>query len=80
MLARSHRLLLEIDLLERVSKNSRIISILPRVGYWGTYLLTYFTYLLACLLLDLWNAYSVIFRDILLQHILLYLGIVKKHI
>ena len=30
------------------------------------------------LLSDLWNAYSVIFWDIL-QHILIYSGIVKKH-
>ena len=37
------------------------------------------TYLLTYLLLDLWNTYSVIFWDIFLQHILLYLGIMKKH-
>ena len=37
MLARLHRLLLKIDLSERASKYSRIVSIPPRVGYWGTY-------------------------------------------
>ena len=37
MVARLHRLLLEIDLTERVSKYSRIVSILPSVEYWGTY-------------------------------------------
>ena len=37
MLARSHRLLLKINLSEWVSKHSRIVSIPPRVGHWGTY-------------------------------------------
>ena len=35
MLGRSHNLLLKIDLSEQVSKPSRIVSIPPRVGYWG---------------------------------------------
>ena len=37
MIARSHRLLLKIDLSERVSKYLRIASIPPRVGHRGTY-------------------------------------------
>ena len=37
MLARLHRLLLKIDLSERVSKYSGIVSIPPRVEYWDTY-------------------------------------------
>ena len=37
MLARSHRLLLKIDLSERVSECSHIVSIPLRVGYWDTY-------------------------------------------
>ena len=37
ILARSHRLLLKIDLSEGVSKYSCIVSMPPRVGYWGTY-------------------------------------------
>ena len=37
MPARSDRLLLKIDLLEQVSKFSRIVYIPPRVRYWGTY-------------------------------------------
>ena len=41
MFARSHTLLLKIDLLERVSKYSHIVSIPPRVGYWGTYIIQY---------------------------------------
>ena len=35
--ARSHRLLLKIDLSERVSKCLHIVSIPTRVGYWDTY-------------------------------------------
>ena len=37
MLARSHRMLLKIDLSERVSKFPRIVYMPRRVGYWGTY-------------------------------------------
>ena len=37
MFARSHILLLKIDLSEPVSKYSRIVSMPPRVEYWGTY-------------------------------------------
>ena len=37
MLARLHRLLLKIDLSERVSKYLKTAYIPPRVGYWGTY-------------------------------------------
>ena len=32
-----HILLLKIDLSERASKYSGIVSIHPRVGYWGTH-------------------------------------------
>ena len=35
---RLHILLLKIGLSEQVSKYSRIVSIPPRVGYWGTYI------------------------------------------
>ena len=45
MLARSHRLLLKIDLSERISKYSRIVSIPARVGYWGTYTMYIYIYI-----------------------------------
>ena len=37
MFATSHILLLKIDLSERASKYSGIVSIPPREGYWGTH-------------------------------------------
>ena len=51
MLARSHILLLKIDLSERISKYAQVVSIPPRVGYWGTYTIctVYYTiYYLHC--------------------------------
>ena len=50
MFARSHRLLLDIDLSERVSKYSRIVPRPPCVGYWATcticiYMYIYNTYI-----------------------------------
>ena len=53
MLARSSRLLYDIDLSERVFKYSCIVSIPPRVGYWVTYTLYVYYMLVYYILLTL---------------------------
>ena len=45
MLAKLHRLLLDIDLPERVFKYSQIVSLSPRVRYWGAYTIHMYTYI-----------------------------------
>ena len=45
MLARSHNLLLKINLSEQVSKSSRIVSIPPCGRYWGAYTIHLYLYI-----------------------------------